>query len=669
MSALSIQPTYPIFTDIDGQPLEDGYVWIGTANLDPQTNPISVFFDAALTIPAAQPIRTISGYPSNAGTPGRLYVNSDYSIRVMNKNGTVVYSAPAATERYSDVVISQVDGDQVTFIQAGTGAVLTNMQQKARQIFSAFDFMTAAEIADVQARTETIAVNNALQAAINAIAAAGRGALYLPSGTYRITSPLLVPYGVSIYGEGGTATVLSCLNCNGINFNSAGYDHGDMFYADFAIRGASGSSGNWAAVESILPSGGTFGVDSRDGLYFYRLRIFDFDVGFVFTALWESHINECKIFQVNNPILLGNYTLVIRITDNNIVYAGGFPSGSANRYGVHLAGAVTEGTQIRGNQIFGFQTVLFVSQAIYTIFNDNDIYGSVTGVTLAGAANSGMSIQNNYFEISFNNAIGIKSNIQNVPIDNNVLIQNNTFVTGAGTGTKGILLGDPLGTHVWNHHIRDNIFISLQTVDIEAHNVQNVIIEGNKMLSSNPTNNITISGGSAPYTANYVTHNVVAKGISVEASDAAAGRIIVRENLIAGTQTFGAVWASGGKIDGNIIGSVTPAAGTFTNLIATQKAYSGFDEFTLLNTANVDMDYVLPDLSMHIVTCFLETGANTFLGPGVYIVVRRGTATSVTTITAFSGIAVTVTGSYKLNFANTTGSNGSMYASALKTGA
>ena len=37
MSALSIQPTYPIFTETDGQPLENGYIWIGTVNLDPAT--------------------------------------------------------------------------------------------------------------------------------------------------------------------------------------------------------------------------------------------------------------------------------------------------------------------------------------------------------------------------------------------------------------------------------------------------------------------------------------------------------------------------------------------------------------------------------------------------------------------------------------------------------
>ena len=125
MSALSIQPTYPIFTDIDGQPLEAGYVWIGTASLDPQTNPINVYWDAALTILAPQPIRTLAGYPSNNGTPARLYVNSDYSIRVMNRNGSSVYSAPTATERYSGVVISSIDASKVTFTQAGSTTEIT----------------------------------------------------------------------------------------------------------------------------------------------------------------------------------------------------------------------------------------------------------------------------------------------------------------------------------------------------------------------------------------------------------------------------------------------------------------------------------------------------------------------------------------------------------------
>jgi hypothetical protein len=139
MSALSIQPTYPIFTDIDGQPLEAGYVWIGTANLDPQTNPITVYWDAALTILAPQPIRTLAGYPSNNGTPARLYVNSDYSIRVMNKNGSTVYSAPAATERFSSGVVD-MDASNITYTQGAVGTVQLTAQDKFEQLVNVEDF-------------------------------------------------------------------------------------------------------------------------------------------------------------------------------------------------------------------------------------------------------------------------------------------------------------------------------------------------------------------------------------------------------------------------------------------------------------------------------------------------------------------------------------------------
>lgn len=92
--AIEISQPFRVFTDVDGEPLEDGYIHIGAVNQNPQAVPISVFWDVALTIPAAQPIRTLGGYPSRSGTPSRMYVAEvEYSISVSNKNSTLVYSS------------------------------------------------------------------------------------------------------------------------------------------------------------------------------------------------------------------------------------------------------------------------------------------------------------------------------------------------------------------------------------------------------------------------------------------------------------------------------------------------------------------------------------------------------------------------------------------------
>lgn len=98
MSALSVEVPFPVFYDRSGEPLENGYVWIGQANLNPQTNPIQVYFDRNLTQPAAQPLRTLAGYIANAGTPAQIYVDAEnYSILVQDKNGTMVYNFPDGT--------------------------------------------------------------------------------------------------------------------------------------------------------------------------------------------------------------------------------------------------------------------------------------------------------------------------------------------------------------------------------------------------------------------------------------------------------------------------------------------------------------------------------------------------------------------------------------------
>ena len=124
MSALSVEPPFPAFADASGQPLEDGYIWIGTVNLNPITNPIVAYWNSALTITAVQPIRTSGGYPVYQGTPARIYTASDYSIQVQNKNGTVVYTSLNDNAFGSGAVASNATGTGSQTIFSVTSAPL-----------------------------------------------------------------------------------------------------------------------------------------------------------------------------------------------------------------------------------------------------------------------------------------------------------------------------------------------------------------------------------------------------------------------------------------------------------------------------------------------------------------------------------------------------------------
>jgi hypothetical protein len=119
MALTQVTGPYPIFTDLDGTPLDDGYLYIGAINDDPETNPIQVFFDSNLTIPATQPIRTSNGYAYRNGTPALLYAGGEFSITIRNKrNEFVLYSPvgygfdPAAVS--ASVVKNDFIGDGVT---------------------------------------------------------------------------------------------------------------------------------------------------------------------------------------------------------------------------------------------------------------------------------------------------------------------------------------------------------------------------------------------------------------------------------------------------------------------------------------------------------------------------------------------------------------------------
>lgn len=78
---------YTAIADIDGSPLDAGFIYFGEFGKNPETHPIPVYWDADFAVPAAQPIRTRNGYPIRNGSPCKIYLKqAEHSLVVKNKN-------------------------------------------------------------------------------------------------------------------------------------------------------------------------------------------------------------------------------------------------------------------------------------------------------------------------------------------------------------------------------------------------------------------------------------------------------------------------------------------------------------------------------------------------------------------------------------------------------
>lgn len=193
---LAITAPFPQFFDSDGSPLDNGSLYFGTANLNPETSPILVYWDAAGTQPAAQPVSVMNGYSVRNGTPANVYAATDYSLTVRDRKGRIVYYIPSAVTYSNDLAlqaqIAAVSGQFTTlagstgttmvgFIQAGSGAEFRPLQDRLRERISILDFIPIGEHAAIQNFTS---VTN-LTTYINAAFAASNGReLFAPAGLY-----------------------------------------------------------------------------------------------------------------------------------------------------------------------------------------------------------------------------------------------------------------------------------------------------------------------------------------------------------------------------------------------------------------------------------------------------------------------------------------------------
>jgi hypothetical protein len=118
--------------------------------------------------------------------------------------------------------LGNIAGTFVNFLQAGTGAVTRTGQAKMRDTISVFDYMTTAQIADVQAGTLAEDVTAAIQAAIDYAHSLSLGnisvpydtirkggaTVFFPAGAYKTTATVVLKEGVVLNGAGRFSTII-----------------------------------------------------------------------------------------------------------------------------------------------------------------------------------------------------------------------------------------------------------------------------------------------------------------------------------------------------------------------------------------------------------------------------------------------------------------------------
>jgi hypothetical protein len=391
------------------------------------------------------------------------------------------------------------------------------------------NIMDDGAVADYNENTPGLGTDNsaAIQAAVNAVdARSGNGAVYIPAGAYRILTAISVPYGVSIFGEGGTASVLHAEGCNALNFTSFGYSIGSMFYEDFGLTAATGT--NFAAVQSINnPTSVT-----QDGLNFNRVRFYGWNQCFILASTVNTAISNCRAENINNFVTLsqGNgQTVIVKITNNNVVYAaGGRGTGSAYAINMLNTTGFTETVHIFQNSIYGFQICVNVDEATYITIDSNDLSASVKAIAFVTPA-GGYNICNNYIEVS-GSGTGIFGAAQGSETpETRTNIQDNYFI-GTATAAIGIQLDTAVATFQWNADIRDNTFFGFATNDILFYGSGKSIIDNNRCMSTAPTNSIFI--GEVLGSPVILTNNFLRKALYIDVlADFTNGKLILLNNV------------------------------------------------------------------------------------------------------------------------------------------
>lgn len=265
--------------DVNGSPMDFGTLYIGVANQDPETNPITVYWDSALTQVATQPLSISAGAVMHNGARAAVYASAvNYSFRAKNRSGTVVDYVAASNDPVvtltSDLAsTASGKGDaQIGHIQSGTGAVAETVQTGLRRFVYAEQY-------------------SSVQQALDSLGATG-GDVLLHKTSRLSVGNLTIPAGVRLLGQlsGFDATT------DNITFNFA-----TLGSTLLTSAGATITLGAGASIERVILSPAAIGAVAQSTT-----------ASFADTAItiagYGASVQHCMILGYAKGIASNNYS-------------------------------------------------------------------------------------------------------------------------------------------------------------------------------------------------------------------------------------------------------------------------------------------------------------------------------------------------------------------------
>jgi hypothetical protein len=318
--------------------------------------------------------------------------------------------------------LTKPSASQIMFKPSGVGAVVRSVESKLRDFVSVFDFMTDAEITDVKANTQLVDVTLAVQTALSKVNSGIR--IYFPSGTYLISSELVITNGYNFGGiiEGDSFAAYSPGQPSGTFFKFVPTYPGGITSA-LVIHGL--SSPAYLCIRNITFLGEP---TITNGVLVDSVSVFDFiECGFVGFTKVDSF--SCLLTRLSTDV--SYFTGIINFIGCS--FSDGYS-------GVHIK---KENTNVIHFNSCSFSTLnkAVVSGELGTLMATRDItfagcrfeQNLIVDIQSNGGAQD-WSIQNCYFEWTSQHT-PIEFNFSaSSPIDVSIAVDGNTFAGPLSSG-------------------------------------------------------------------------------------------------------------------------------------------------------------------------------------------------------------------------------------------